>query len=167
MKKKTKTTEVALSSPWIEYFHKLEVFFQLDEEIRVDFNDEKKEIKIYVDGNPGKADALMQLLPEEKIFGNISVQIRVIPSNSESDNNFFLIQKALNGNEAVSYIETITPPFSSNPFHYIVFEKEVVQYWNDNLGDINGLESTLYQDLAKEIFEDLDLGGIYFCTDNI
>ena len=51
-------------------------------------------------------------------------------------------------------------PFAINSFTYVVFEKEVVQYWNDNLGDINGLRSTLYQDLAKEIFAD-DLQNVY------
>lgn len=56
-------------------------------------------------------------------------------------------------------------PFAINSFTYVVFEKEVVQYWNDNLADYNGLTSTLYQDLAKEIFEDANLDGVYFCTD--
>ena len=43
-----------------------------------------------------------------------------------------------------------------------VFAKEVVQYWNDSLSDPYGKVSTLYQDIAKDIFEDTD--GVMFCT---
>ena len=47
---------------------------------------------------------------------------------------------------------------------FIVFEKVVVQWFSDSIGDWYGLTSTLYQDLAKDIFGNID--GVYFCTDN-
>ena len=156
-------SNVKLSSPWIDYVHKLEAFFQKDPDVNIVFNDgEERKINIYVE-KAAKAEALEELLPTDKTFGNVTVAINVIPANFGEKIDLF--RNAFEGNDAVSYIETISPPFTSNPFHYIVFQKEVVQYWNDNLGDINGVRSTLYQDLAKEIFEDLDLSGIYFCTD--
>jgi hypothetical protein len=43
-----------------------------------------------------------------------------------------------------------------------VFEKKVVQFFNDQLDDINGNKSTLYQDIAKDVFEKHE--GVYFCT---
>jgi hypothetical protein len=50
----------------------------------------------------------------------------------------------------------------------VVFVPEVVQYYTDNLGDINGFRTTLYQELAKELFGDSELSrGVYFCTDII
>ena len=88
------------------------------------------------------------------------MEIVIIPSNdnvTKSD----LIKAALAGNPIVSYVEHIE--VLSNPIDYIVFEKEVVQYFNDNLGDIHGVESTLYEDLAREVFEEHD--GVFFCTD--
>ena len=51
-----------------------------------------------------------------------------------------------------------------NPIHYCVFKKEVAQYWGDNLGDPHGNVSTLYQEIAKDIFG--ESGGVIFCTDN-
>lgn len=51
----------------------------------------------------------------------------------------------------------------SNPITYIVFKNKVVQFWNDDLSDIYGNRSTLYQDIAKEIFG--ESSGIFFCTD--
>ena len=45
----------------------------------------------------------------------------------------------------------------------MVFQNKVVQYFSDNMQDINGFTSTLYQEIAKELFG-VD-GGLYFCTD--
>lgn len=88
------------------------------------------------------------------------MRITVIPANdniSKTD----LFKAAFAGNPAVSYIESVDA-YGQN-FNYVVFEKEVVQYFNDNMGDLHGVESTLYQDIAKEVFE--DYSGIFFCTD--
>ena len=50
----------------------------------------------------------------------------------------------------------------TNPITYVIFKKEVVQYYNDSLADAHGMCSTLYQDIASRI---LDAGeGIFFCT---
>lgn len=54
------------------------------------------------------------------------------------------------------------------PFTYVVFKNCVVQFFNDNLNDPHGIVSTLYQDIAAEIFADMPFpqdGGICFCTD--
>ena len=48
---------------------------------------------------------------------------------------------------------------------YVVFKNCVVQFFNDNLNDCHGLISTLYQDIAAEIFEDANLNGVYYNTD--
>jgi hypothetical protein len=52
----------------------------------------------------------------------------------------------------------------TNPITYVIFKKEVVQYYDDNLGDAHGNRTTLYEQIANQIFEDRE--GIYFCTDN-
>ena len=159
--------KVSMVSPWMDYVHKLEAFFKKDDDVTIEFVDgEDRKIKIFVETDK-KAEALEKLLPESVTFGNVSVKIIVIPANEGEESKAALFRAAFEGNDAISFIETVSPPFSSNPFTYVVFEKEVVQYWNDNLGDINGLRSTLYQDLAREIFagEGESTGGVYFCTD--
>lgn len=155
--------KVKLSSPWILYYHELQTFFEKDSEVEVVFDEEKTEIELYVD-NPRKADALTQLLPTEKKFGSMEVKITVIPTNKFTQTKFQLVKDALKGNDAVSYFDSIDDVFT-NPMGYVVFEKEVVQYYTDDLGDIHGCRSTLYQDMAKEIFGNLE--GVYFCTDTI
>ena len=48
------------------------------------------------------------------------------------------------------------------PITYVVFRNEVVQYYTDDLGDYFGMASTLYEDIARDLFSEVD--GIYFCT---
>lgn len=88
------------------------------------------------------------------------MKIVIIPANNDITRSD-LIKTALAGNPIVSYVEHID--ILNNPIDYVVFEKEVVQYFNDNLGDIHGVESTLYENLAREVFEEHD--GVFFCTD--
>ena len=154
-----KKEKVNLSSPWVLYYGKLEAFFQQDNDVEVQLVDEDKVcINLYVD-NCKKAEALQELLPAEKTFGSITIPINIIPSNNKVS-KLDLLKTVLEGNDAVADIETIETVFAD--ITYVVFEKEVVQYYADNLGDLHGIKSTLYQDLAKEIFGETD--NIRFCT---
>lgn len=149
-----------LSAPWEIYYTKMLMLFERDKDVDVVFyDDEEKVIKVFVE-KPEKADALSKLLPSVKIFGNVIVKIDVIPANVEEESPVELFRKAFEGNSALSYIKTTPPPFE---FNYVVFKKEIVQFFADNMTDPNGLYSTLYQDIAQEIF-DTPL-GVYFSTD--
>ena len=150
-------------SPWIGYYKEIKSLFQEDYTVKVKYDDSKNTIKLYVEDEE-KADALAQLLPNRKVFGNITINIDVIPANKVETPKIDLFRKAFEGNGAVAYIETVDN-VSSNAFHFVVFQPEIVQYYNDDLSDINGLRSTLYQDIAKEIFGERE--GIYFCTDKM
>ena len=154
---------IKMVSPWIGYYKEIESLFQEDSTVKVKYDDSKNTIKLYVEDEE-KADALAQLLPNRKVFGNITVNIDVIPANKVETPKIDLFRKAFEGNGAVAYIETVDN-VSSNAFHFVVFQPEIVQYYNDDLSDINGLRSTLYQDIAKEIFGERE--GIYFCTDKM
>ena len=154
---------IKMVSPWIGYYKEIESLFQEDSTVKVKYDDSKNTIKLYVEDEE-KADALAQLLPNRKVFGNITVNIDVIPANKVETPRIDLFRKAFEGNGAVAFIETVDN-VSSNAFHFVVFQPEIVQYYNDDLSDINGLRSTLYQDIAKEIFGERE--GIYFCTDKM
>ena len=166
-------------SPWNEYYNKLTAFFKEDEEVTIVFDESK--IKVFVRNNHAKAEALKYLLPSELVFASMTIPMEIIPANDEAyksrsqcldicinkDNALShipdIIDCALGGNYAKAYIKTVEGIFS-NPITYVVFKKVVVQYFTDNLRDINGKCSTLYQTLAKEIFGTYD--GVFYCTDN-
>ena len=50
-----------------------------------------------------------------------------------------------------------------NVLTYVVFTNKVVQFFNDNLNDIYGNVTTLYQEIASDVF-DIE-SGVFFCTD--
>jgi hypothetical protein len=82
-------------------------------------------------------------------------------SNENTETRAELIKKALKGNPVLSYDQAVEGVMT-NPLHYFVMRNEVAQFWNDNLHDINGRESYLYEDLAREIIGEDD--GVMFCT---
>lgn len=151
---------IKLSSPWVIFYEKLGTLFQGDDEVTVAINSEESEIIIYVDNNPKKADALIELLPTEKTFGNVKVKITVIPNNEYKNINT-LFKSLFEGNKAISDIITITTETGTD-ITYVIFEKEVVHYWSDNIGDYHGVSSTLNQEIAKEVFDNIP--GVFFCT---
>ena len=155
--------KIKMVSPWVEYYRKIESLFAQDQNVKVEYDESSNTIKLFVEDQE-KADALTQLLPNRKEFGSIVVNIDVIPANKIETPRVDLFRKAFDGNGALSYIETVSG-ISSNDFNFVVFQPEIVQYYNDDLSDINGLRSTLYQDIAKEVFGERD--GIYFCTDKL
>ena len=154
--------QVALSPPWVTFYRKLDKLFSNDPDIKINFIEDAPGIKLYVD-NATKAAALAKLLPATKSFGNVKMPIYVIPANNAVESPSELVKKAFEGNSALSYLKTA----ETGPLHveatYAVFKNEVVQFFNDDISDVNGQCSTLYQEIAKEVFPNII--GVYFCTD--
>ena len=150
-----------LSPPWIIFYKEVSALFEKDPEVNVVYHNENYEIKLYVD-NQEKAEAITKLLPATKTFGNVVLKITVVPANKTGESKIDLFRKAFEGNEAVSFISSIDG-ILSNPINYVVFVKEVIQYYTDDLSDAYGMRSTLYQDIAKDVFGEQE--GIFFCTD--
>ena len=154
--------KLKIAPPWIQYVNALNAMFEKDPAVKIVYDNESVSVSLYVTGE-AKANALAGLLPSKKEFGNVTLTISVVPANEESTIKLF--RDAFYGNEAVNEIWTTQEAFGSNPLTYVIFAKEVVQYFNDNLGDANGNKSTLYENIARELFENHE--GIYFCTDNL
>lgn len=150
-----------VSPPWVTYVSKIRAMFELDPDVSVKYDNAERALELMVDGQD-KADALSRLLPTEKEFGSVTLKIAVRPSNSDSFGS--LVRKAFAGNGAVSSIEASGEgvPFISDKT-YVLFAPVVVQFFNDDLRDYNGLCTTIYQDIAREIFE-VD-GSVSFCTE--
>ena len=150
-----------LTTPWVEHYNKIEAFFKRDPEVKVIYDNDEKLVKLLVN-NGEKAGALDAILPDEIPFGNVTLRIAVVPANGVVlgiPRSIFSV--AFTGNQAVDAINTIEGVFS-NPLTYIVFRKEVVQYYTDDLGDYYGMRSTLYEDIAREIFTPQE--GILYST---
>ena len=155
--------KVTLSSPWQMFYKEIRALFQEDPEVSVFFDEEETEIKLYVE-DAEKASALVKILPAMREFGNVTVKVTVIPANGAvkfSHQNGSRYDIAFRGNNAYIGSKTYTGIFA-NPITYVVFKKKVVQIYSDNLGDIYGNTSTLYQDIAYDVL----IGeGTFYCTD--
>ena len=156
-----------LSAPWIIYYREVQAMFKHDEQVHVVYDEAENHLKVYVEDGV-KAAALTKLLPPTKNFGNVSLSITVIPVNrievpdvsewSISE----LFNAAFNDNTAFESVHSIPSVLMGNPITYVVFSKEVVQYFSDDLGDYYGIHSTLYENIARDIFTELD--GVFYCT---
>lgn len=149
-----------IAPPWIQYVNKLKALFAEDKQVRVEYNDDSRVVKLYVD-DFAKSDALYLLLPSYVKFGDVELEIEVIPANGANMDYASLFAAAFKNNPAVADMITIGDVFA-NPLTYIMFKKEVVQFYNDDLSDPHGNCSTLYQNIADEIFKEHD--GVFFCT---
>ena len=160
---------VTMSPPWQIFYSKIKAMFGNDSEIHLFYDGDEQSIKFHVD-NPKKAAALECILPESKEFGDVHINIAIIPSNMDQYNKIIsktfdqadwqIYEDAFKGNPAFSkvmYFETLYVT-------YVIFKKEVVQFYSDNMSDINGLTSTLYENIARDILKDTP--GIFFCTTN-
>ena len=157
LRKEFSMEELKLATPWVIYVHKLEALFGQDPDINITYNNDDKEVIIRVN-NQTKADAIEALLPDTVSFGNVLLYITIVPANpeySEAD----LFRLAFAGNPVFESVETTDGLFQAS---YCIFKNEVVQYPADDLSSYYGIQSTLYEDIADEIFEDRD--SIYFCT---
>lgn len=152
-----------LSPPWVTFANEVKALFEQDKEVVVLYYDERKKLELYVK-NERKADAISQLIPSEKTFGNVTIKINVVTMNQTiEDSRLNLIKAAFAGNKAVEAIRDVDTPFGT--MHYVIFEASVVQFPNDDTQDINGMKSTLYQDIAREIIGQKD--NVLFCTDRV
>lgn len=159
-------------SPWMVRYHEIDVMFKNDPEVHVVLDEENNEVKLFVE-NARKAYALSHLLPEVVPFGTVELKITVIQPNTESFETLMiqnsidaerpeeLLRIALVYNPALVFVDVCHGIYTSD-IVYVVFANEVVQYYNDDLGDYYGQCSTLYQNIAEHIFKPLP--NVHYCT---
>ena len=164
------SVRLKLSPPWITYIHKLEALFDGDPLIAFNVDVNAPSVIISV-ANGDKVTALSKLLPSEVQFGNVTLKITIdgTPSNRAFKSNRELFEVAFANNAAFAYcVAPVEEGYYYVDFTYVVFKNCVVQFFNDNLDDAHGVISTLYQDIAAEIFADAAItnrGAVCYCTD--
>lgn len=159
-----------ISPPWVTYINKLTALFDGDPQIAFNVNLSAAAPKVVISTNNGdKATALRKVLPEEKVFGNIKLVIEI---DGKFTNKAFKTKKELMETlfyKNPAFVECFAPAedgYWFPDFCYVCFKNCVVQFFNDNLNDPRGLISTLYQDIAHEIFIDNpELFNVYCATD--
>ena len=154
-----------ISSPWVRLYREIQAMFAEDKQVKVVLDDTN--VNVYVEDEV-KADAIEKILKALYVFGNVTSMVTVYPANNcKSEEKYTydsveaLYKTAFENNPALSYVAEYSTVFGS--MAYVVFANKVVQYFNDDLGDVNGMCSTLYQDIAKDIFRHEP--NTFYCTD--
>lgn len=158
-----------LVSPWFEYYHKMKALFGEDPDINIVFDDELMELKFYV-GSPLKAEVLEKFICPVVKWGDVVLNNIIIPGNREYYK--YVTGEEMPVHEMLYYLFSGNPHFAdilyidtifSNGITYVMFKKEVIQYYTDDLGDPHGITSILMEDLAKELLNSQE--GVFYCTD--
>jgi hypothetical protein len=150
--------EVDLASPWMIHARKVKAMFEMDDEVRVEYDDEPR-VRLYV-SNPSKANAIESIIKHEVPFGNVILKVDVIPPNEgmTTEQNF---RAAFESNPV--FAGTITEDIPGGQAVFAVFEPVTVQYKNDDISSAFGVETTTYEQLAKDVFGEDD--GAFICSD--
>lgn len=159
--------KLALEAPWATFCKELKALFDADPDIYVsemyepDDSNADYSIAIAVRKHD-KFVALDRLLPGSKTFGNVTLDIDLYDEENGVVNVAELFKTAFAGNPIVDSIQTRTDPAGVD-WNYVLFKPEVIQFFDDDLSDYNGLWSGLAEDIAREVFEE-NSRGVNFCT---
>ena len=160
-----KCHDMKLSPPWVTYYRYIESLFKGDEDVEVVYDDESYVVAVNV-FDETKASALRIILPSKKEFGNVTLNIEVnyvCESDEEGTELVNVFRMAFQGNPNVNDIISVENIFGDT-IDFVIFKKEVVQFFNDDISDAHGVKSTLNENIAREVFDKYN-GKILFCTD--
>ena len=145
---------LTLASPWAIYASEVDALFELDDEVTVEYDNVAPRLVVRV-ANAVKADALAQLLPTERTFGNVTLGVSVVPDN-DSATDEQLWRWAFDGNPAFAGVATDAMPDGS-PVTFAMFEPECVQYMADDTTNPYGLRTRTYEQVARDVLEPGDV----------
>lgn len=141
--------KTGLSSPWVTYSRKLMALFGEDKDLTVNFDQDTYTITIESE-NTFKIMALEKILKPQMVFGNITVTVRCLVKNAETESVAALFKTAFAGNPRVSQIQEVATPLSTSET-YVLFKKEVIQFYNDDTSDFYGNFNGLSEDLMRDV----------------
>ena len=151
-----------LSAPWYEHQKKLAAMFELDEDVSVSpISDGEDGPYITVSvSNHAKAAALGKILKKSVEFGGVTLNVTVVDVAAE-ETPAEIARAAFAYNRMVRDIRTDTDAAGAE-HTYVIFEPDVMQFFNDDLSDYRGNFNALFEDAARDLFA-VD-PSVNFCT---
>lgn len=160
--------KLTIEAPWQTFCKELKALFERDKDIIVsdiyepdDGMDTDYGVAIQVMRHD-KFVALDRLLPRMKEFGNVTLGIDLFDEENAEVDTAGLLKTLFDGNPIVDSIKTRTDPAGCD-WNYVLFRPEVIQFFDDDLGDYNGNWNGLAEDIARDVFAE-NGRGVYFCT---
>lgn len=160
---------VKLEAAWWQIYKEIKNFIGADPEVEIGDMDESEAPKYrftIASQNESKIKALSKVLINHYDIGNITLDIDFdFIKNDDEDEEITKddIEAAFQGNPY--YVTTqVTTKGMFEDLCYVVFTKEIIQFFNDDLSDLYGNENIIVADLALERCNRGE--NMYFCTSN-
>lgn len=160
--------KVMLEAPWETWCKELKAMFEHDNDIAVSKiceleNDMDCDYAVTVTvRNHEKLLALDRLMPRTKSFGNVTLGIYLYDEENNEVDVASLFRVLFKGNPIVDSIQTRTDQTGTD-WNYVLFKPDVIQFFDDDISDCNGLWSGLAEDIARDVFAG-NGRGVCFCT---
>ena len=158
--------ETKMQAPWVVYTKFVKVLFEYDPDVIVgDWehtpdNDVYK-LEILVKGSD-KAASIAEVLPEREEFGNVTLEIEVVPDNDDELTMADHLRRAFAGNPALVDVMEVPVVPGGPSMAFALFAPEVLQIECDNAASPYGIVTTTYEDVAKDV---LDVDGVMIASD--
>lgn len=157
-----------LSPPWYQYQRQVLNLFQGDPELKIsdleEVNDGEYTFSIESQ-NGAKLQAIEKLIGRTKMIGNVKVVIDYKYADGSNESWAEVVEAAFQGNPLFKEVIVERDPIMQVEFSYAIFARDIISFWNDNLGDYSGNEHYIVADLAKEVVSAKT--NINFCTEAI
>jgi len=160
--------KLAIEAPWETWSKKLKAMFDDDPEITVSDvfqsdNGMDTDYSVAIQCvNHSKFIALDRLLPRIKEFGNVTLGIDIYDEENVEVNTLELFDTLFAGNPIFDGCKQKTDATGTD-WNYVMFKPKVIQFFDDDLGDLNGLWSGIAEDIARDVFSE-NGRGVFFCT---
>ena len=163
--------KVSLEAPWQTFAKKLKVLFDRDPKIIVsdvyEVGDDDIQYGIDIEvRDHDKFVALDRVLPSVRTFGGVNLAITLYDEeNSGVNPDVALYETIFKDNPILKEVRDVVDSTGTR-IGYVIFNPEVMQFFDDNLVDYKGNWSGLAQDIAREVFDN-DFRGVYFYTADV
>lgn len=148
---------VGIQAPWYTLLGYIKAMFGGDPEFAIDEDYTKGDDGVYyltIDvRNWEKFKAVKDTLIQNFNFGNVTVKIDLQCSVnvSESESTIEKMKKVFEGNHIVRRIIEVED-VAKVKHGYVIFQPEVIQFYNDDLTDYMGNFNGLAEDIARSLF---------------
>lgn len=155
---------VKLEAPWERYRKMVDALFKADDKVQVsdiESDDGGYVLSVLVYDHE-KFLALDRALRKKVVFGNVTLHVDVYDMENEASDGLALFREVFRDNPIAQEIVS-RKDRAGVDWDFVCFRPQVVQFFDDDLTDINGNFTGLAEDIAREVFAGNER-GVNFCT---
>ena len=155
--KKKAAGKVGIQAPWVTHYEFVKAMFGRDEEINIsELNELDNGNYEFIVSSPNcdKLTAIIKIFKSDTFkFGNVSLHIKFLVENDSEEYGGDDFETAFEDNPIFDEVITGKLP-TGEEMYFVMFKKEVIQFYNDDISDPYGNFNGLAEDIARELFRD-------------